>query len=64
MNKFFEIVGKWDMLGQWVFFLAVVFGLYWTVATLGWYITVWVRGWPPDYFDSEVNEIDGDGDGR
>jgi hypothetical protein len=47
MDPFWEIVKTWDKLGQGVFFLILASAVFGTIATLGYYITVCFRGWPP-----------------
>lgn len=54
MEAFWSIVRGWNPLGQWLFFLLIFIMVVGGFLRLGYYITVWLRGWPP----AHVTEAD------
>lgn len=47
MESFWSIIGRWEPLGQGVFFLIVLGGAATLFTNVAKYIAVSIRGWPP-----------------
>ena len=54
MNEFWDIVNKWEPLGQGLFFLAAIWIVCQCIYYSSKYMAVWFRGWP----DRDVFEED------
>lgn len=51
MESFWQIVQKWEPMGQGIFFLIVLGGFFTAVASIARAIAVCFRGWPPPYYE-------------
>jgi len=49
MEHFWDIISKWEPLGQGVFFLIIVSVLVLLVKTAFFYVSVLLRGWPENH---------------
>ena len=54
MNEFWEMVSKWDQIGQGFVLLAIVWIVCQTIYYSSKYVAVWFRGWPDrDIFEED-----------
>ena len=49
MEDFWQIVRGWEPIGQGLFFLIVLGGFFALIKYIVYYISVGLRGWPPEH---------------
>jgi len=59
MENFWSIISGWDNFWQFIFFLIVLGGFAKIIRRIAYYISVAIRGWPPEHLNQEIEEEDG-----
>ena len=56
MEKILDMIAQWSPIGQGIFFLIVIGGVFSLIKQLAHYTVSLFRGWPPEQHDEEEKE--------